>query len=61
MLDVVMIMGFERGMPGPRIKSVDSSSGDAATEGPLGEDVRERCMAGVDFDAALLRAAARCD
>lgn len=36
-----------------------SESGEKASEGPLGDDVRDRCRAGVDFEAALARAAAR--
>lgn len=36
-----------------------SESGDAASEGPLGDDVRERCNADVDFEASLIRALAR--
>lgn len=55
------MMGLDRVILGPRMVRVGSSSGDAATEGPLGVDVRERCMAGVDRDAMLARAAARCD
>ena len=59
-LEVVTVMGLDRGISGPRMVRVASSSGDAATEGPLGDEVRERCIAGVDLDAALARAAARC-
>lgn len=55
------MMGLDRVMLGPRMVRVDSSSGDAATEGPLGDDVRDRCMAGIDRDATWARAAARCD
>ena len=43
----------------PCTESVDSSSGDEATEGPFGDEVLDRCMAGVDLDAIRARAAAR--
>lgn len=32
--------------------AASSESGEAARDGPLGEDVRERWRAGVDFEAA---------
>jgi hypothetical protein len=35
-----------------------SESGEAATDGPCGDEVRDRCIAGVDFDAGFVRAAA---
>lgn len=35
-----------------------SESGEAATEGPLGEDVRDRCNAGVERDAIAAFASA---
>jgi len=54
------MIGFDREISGPRMVRVDSSSGEAAIDGPLGDVVRERCIAGVDLDAALARAAARC-
>ena len=54
-----MIMGFDRAMSGPRMVSVDSSSGDAARDGPLGDEVRDRWRAGVDLDAFMAKADAR--
>lgn len=49
-------------MLGPRIVRAlgSSSSGEPATDGPLGEEVRDRCSAGVEREAAAVRAAARC-
>lgn len=54
-----MMMGFDRGTSGPCMVRPGSSSGDAAIDGPLGDDVRDRCIAGVDLDAWFARAAAR--
>ena len=61
MLDVVMMIGLDRGTFDPCIASVDSSSGEPATDGPLGDDVRDRdrCIAEVDFEAMFASAAAR--
>ena len=57
-LDVVIMMGFE--LEALYLDdNIDSSSGEQATEGPLREDVRDRCKAGLDFAAISARAAAR--
>lgn len=67
MFVVVMMIGWaaERGTSaiGLRgffiIRGASSESGEAASDGPLGEDVRDRCNAGVDLEAAFARALAR--
>lgn len=65
---VVMIIGWApvRGTSWPgRMRlfivkgALSSDSGDGASDGPCGVEVRERCNAEVDFDAALWSAAAR--
>ena len=59
---VVQIMGIGRLDCGPRIVrtlSVSSSSGDAGSDGPFGDEVRDRRKAGEDREAAFARAVAR--
>ena len=51
MFEVVMIMGLDPGTMCSCDASIELSSGEAATEGPLGEDVLDlRCNAGCDFE-----------
>lgn len=58
--EVVMMMGFARELCiWERKASGTSSSGGDVPSGPLGDDVRERRMAGVDLDAAFCSAEAR--
>lgn len=45
------MMGRAPGTSGSSLSSVDSSSGDVAREGPLGEDVFDLRNAGDDLDA----------
>jgi hypothetical protein len=48
-----IMIGFERGTPGPFIVRLSSSSsgGDAGIEGPFGDVRRDRWRAGVDREA----------
>ncbi len=57
MLDVVMMAGRGRGIGVPRTSTC--SWGEVPSEGPLGVEVRERRMAGVDREASFWRASAR--
>lgn len=56
--DVVTMIGFGRMGLAPGISNSAPSFGDAARDGPLGVDVRERLMAGVERDARFCSAAA---
>ena len=52
-------MGFSSlFMPFFIMRRLSSESGDAARDGPLGEDVRDRFKAGVDLEAAAAEASA---
>ena len=62
MLDVVMMIGLAPGAFSSCMSKNESSSGEAANEGPLGEDVFDLRNADVDFEAfkaISARAAAR--
>ena len=64
---VVLMMGWapDRGISAIGLRpffimsgEASSDSGEAAIDGPLGEEVRDRCIAGVDFEAAFASALA---
>ncbi len=59
MLDVVMMIGFDRVILGGSIASPDSSSGDVPVDEPLDGGALERCKAVDDFDAIFANAVAR--
>ncbi len=62
MFVVVQMMGIGRDDWGPRmVRTLSaSSSGDAGSDGPVGDEVRDRRKAGEDREAAFARAVARC-
>jgi len=52
-------MGFSSlFMPFFIMRRLSSESGEAARDGPVGDDVRDRCKAGDDLDAAAAEASA---
>ena len=60
MLDVVIMIGFDRVMLGGSIASPESSSsGEVPAESPVGGDAFGRCKIDADFDAIFANAAAR--
>lgn len=59
--DVVIMMGLDAVILEPRIVSVVCSSGEVPVEGPVRTMFRDRCRAGVDFEAWFANAAARSD
>ena len=59
MFEVVMMIGFAHVASSFTVGSCALGSGDVATEGPFGDVVRDRRMAGVERDAAFCIAFAR--